>query len=50
MNERDSWLIAIGLAGLAASVIMLCWIVRDMRTDIELLRITAAVPAIERYR
>lgn len=44
MNERDAWFIALGLAGLAAAVIMLSWSVQQLKMDLELLRITAAVP------
>ena len=40
----DDWLVLLGLALLGGAVVMLSWIVHDVKTDIELLRITAAVP------
>lgn len=45
MDEMDGWLLGLGLAGLAAAVILLSLAVKSLQTDIELLRITAAVPA-----
>lgn len=48
MDEVDSWLFTLALAGLSAAVLLLCGVVKSMQQDIALLRITAAVPDVER--
>ena len=49
MDETDGWLFAFALAGLGVSVLILCHTIRSLQQDVDLLRVTAAVPAIERY-
>lgn len=48
MDEVDGWLFALALAGLSLSVLLICNAVRSLQQDMELLRMTAAVPKIER--
>jgi hypothetical protein len=47
MDETDGWLIALALAGISVSVLLLCSAVRSLQQDMELLRITAAVPEMK---
>ena len=47
-HELDGWLLALAMAGLAAAVLMLCNVVKSLQQDVALLRITAAVPEVER--
>jgi hypothetical protein len=49
MDEADGWLFAFALAGLSLALIMVCHVVRSLQEDVALLRITAAVPEIERH-
>ena len=49
MDETDGWLFALGMAGLSVAVLLLCHAVRALQQDMALLRITAAVPEIERH-
>jgi hypothetical protein len=46
MDDRDGLWLAVALAALGVAVVVLSWVVRDMQTDIELLRMTAGVPAL----
>ena len=48
MDETDGWLFAFALAGLGAAVLLLASAVRSLQSDMELLRMTAAVPESER--
>ena len=47
MDDVDGWLFALALAGLSLSVLLLCGVVRSLQQDIELLRMTAAVPEMK---
>lgn len=49
MDEIDSWLVALGLAGLGVATLLLAHALRALQEDVALLRITAAVPEIERH-
>jgi hypothetical protein len=49
MDDTDSWFLAAALAGLGLAVVLLCHAVRALQEDVALLRITAAVPEIERH-
>ena len=49
MDETDGWWIAAGLAAVAAAVLLLACVVKELQSDMELLRVTAAVPEIERH-
>lgn len=49
MDEADGWLLGFALAAMGMSVILLCHAVRALQQDVALLRITAAVPEIERH-
>jgi len=49
MDETDGWLMAGALAGLAVAVLLLASALRSLEQDMDLLRVTAAVPAIERH-
>ena len=44
MTDTDAWFLAVGMAGLALAVILLAFAVKQQQMDLELLRITAAVP------
>ena len=49
MDETDGWWLAFGLAGLAVSILLLAHAVKSLQADVDLLRVTAAVPEIERH-
>jgi hypothetical protein len=48
MDETDGWLVALALAGVGLAIILLSHAVRSLQQDMELLRMTAAVPLPER--
>jgi hypothetical protein len=48
MDETDGWLFSLALAGLGLAVILICHAIRSLQQDLELLRMTAAVPLPER--
>jgi len=48
MDETDGWLFAFALAGLSAALLLVCRAVKSLQEDVDLLRITAAVPKVER--
>jgi hypothetical protein len=50
MDDLDRILIGLMAGGLACALLLVCKAVRSLQEDVELLRVTAAVPAIERYR
>lgn len=50
MDETDGWLFSLALAGLGLATILLCYAVRSLQQDVDLLRVTAAVPEIERHQ
>lgn len=47
MDRADGYLLAFGVTVLAVSVLLLCNAVRSLQEDMELLRITAAVPEMK---
>jgi hypothetical protein len=49
MDETDGFLFALGLGGLAVALLLIASVVRSLQEDMALLRITAAVPEIERH-
>jgi hypothetical protein len=48
MDETDGWLVTLSLAALTLASILLAHAVRGLQQDMELLRMTAAVPLPER--
>jgi hypothetical protein len=49
MDDVDRALVLLMGAGLALAVLLLAHAVKDLQEDVDLLRVTAAVPAIERH-
>lgn len=47
MDEVDGWLFALALAGLSLSVLLMCSALRSLQQDMDLLRLTAAVPEMK---
>lgn len=50
MDDTDRWWVAFAVAVLSGAVILLCYTMRQLEQDVALLRITAAVPEIERHK
>jgi hypothetical protein len=48
MDKRDDLVFTVALAGLAISLLLLAGVVRALQSDVELLRMTAVVPEVER--
>lgn len=48
MDETDGWLLTLALAGISVALLLLCGVVKSLQSDLALLRITAAVPEVER--
>jgi hypothetical protein len=49
MDEVDGWLFAFMAAGLSVALLLVCRAVKSLQEDVDLLRVTAAVPEIERH-
>jgi hypothetical protein len=49
MDETDGILLSVMVAGLAAALVLVCRAVKSLQEDVALLRVTAAVPEIERH-
>jgi hypothetical protein len=49
MDDLDRITTALMTGALAVALLMLCHIVKGLQEDVELLRVTAAVPEIERH-
>lgn len=49
MDELDGMLMGLMTAGLAVALLLLARAVRSLQEDVDLLRVTAAVPEIERH-
>jgi hypothetical protein len=43
LNDMDAALFSLALAGLACAVLLVCWRVRDLEQDIEIIRLLAPV-------
>ena len=48
MDDTDGLLIGLCLLGLSAVMLLLCHAIKSLQEDVDLLRVTAAVPEIER--
>jgi len=49
MDDLDRVLIGLMIGGLSVALLLVCHVVKSLQEDVELLRVTAAVPAIERH-
>jgi hypothetical protein len=49
MDDLDRVLIGLMVGALSVALLLVCHVVKSLQEDVELLRVTAAVPAIERH-
>ena len=49
MDELDGLLVGLMVGGLSLALLLVCRAVRSLQEDVDLLRVTAAVPEIERH-
>jgi hypothetical protein len=49
VDELDGILVGVMIAGLSVALLLVCHAVRALQEDVDLLRVTAAVPEIERH-
>jgi hypothetical protein len=49
MDDLDGLLLGLMVGGLSFALLLVCRVVKSLQEDIELLRVTAAVPEIERH-
>jgi hypothetical protein len=49
MDDLDRVAIGLMIGGLSFALVLICRVVRSLQEDVALLRVTAAVPEIERH-